>query len=274
MSIVFTSTSSPIVSPERLLRTLLPFRSQSLDPELHFILSPDSMVLTIFPTPVPVNPDIALIPSLARALIYFGYDTISVSFLPSESEPSVPPMYMIPPLVDHSIVYDISDYFSVNFPDVVLLQGQKSKKNPILYHKGVALEGLRASWNESQKKLPSDVLICLRAQPGSPRLIVVDVDSHELAAFLTDMFPSLSLAPRQKTRKGLHFFFRADESLVPRLTDCASQVSNVFLRRAHKISDIRDLCLCNRSFRDPTILRALEQSRKVLGEPTRSTSRP
>lgn len=229
MSIVFTSTSSPIiVSPERLLRTLLPFRSQSLDPELHFILSPDSMVLTIFPTPVPVNPDIALIPSLARALIYFGYDTISVSFLPSESEPSVPPMYMIPPLVDHSIVYDISDYFSVNFPDVVLLQGQKSKKNPILYHKGVALEGLRASWNESQKRLPSDVLICLRAQPGSPRLIVVDVDSHELAAFLTDMFPSLSLAPRQKTRKGLHFFFRADESLVPRLTDCASQVSNVF----------------------------------------------
>jgi hypothetical protein len=127
--------------------------------------------------------------------------------------------------MDHSIVYDISNYFLENFPDVVLLEAKKNQKNPICYHKGVPIEDLHASWDESKKKLPSDVLICLRAQPGSPRLIVIDVDSHELASLLSDMFPSLLSAPTQKTRKGLHYFFKADETLRPRLTDCASQVS-------------------------------------------------
>ena len=268
MSLVFSSASTSI-SPNELLRKLLPFHSQSFAPDVHYILSSDSKVLTV--VPAPANPDSSLIPAIVRALSYFGYDSISVAFAPSDSLlPASVPLTFTPSLMDHSIVYDISDYFLENFPDVVLLQGNKNKKQPMVFHRGVPVENLRASWELSKKKLPSNVLICLRAQPGSPRLIIIDVDSHELAVLLCDMFPCLSLAPRQKTRKGIHFFFKADEDLLPKLTDCASQVRR---RISSELSVVKNFLYFHRSFRDPMIPRASARSRRALGVPTRSTSR-
>ena len=75
----------------------------------------------------------------------------------------------------------------------------KGGKAPLLCHRG-------GSWTWAQydaldKSKDVDYAIILQ------ELAVIDVDSEEQARLLAERFPALRVAPRESTRRGMHFFF-------------------------------------------------------------------
>ena len=231
--LVFTSETS-ISSPDDLLRSLLPFHLSPFSPDIHYRISPDSKTLFITPNP-PIFPE--LVTSTLCALVYLGHPSITVSLTqdpPFASPPPILPLTFTPALMDHSILSDISSYLRVSYPDIVLIPSmnnnaniefdKKYEKRPLYHHKGITSSVLHSKWDSRKTIYEHGILAILRAQPDSPQMIVIDVDSHELASSLAVIFPCLKLAPRQETRKGVHFFFKADDGLLPRLTDNALQV--------------------------------------------------
>ena len=144
----------------------------------------------------------AQLQNLAAWLKVRTYSRRARSALRSVLWPACCPLLCPPPFVQ------------ANHPADVLMPVAKGGKAPLLCHRG-------GSWTWAQydaldKSKDVDYAIILQ------ELAVIDVDSEEQARLLAERFPALRVAPRESTRRGMHFFF-ARSSACAALRGAASE---------------------------------------------------
>lgn len=100
----------------------------------------------------------------------------------------------------------LSSFLNTNFPRCIPIPLKKEQKSPLYPHKNLFDEELWYKWNANGER---------HVQQGHPigltlrqDLIVFDIDDEAWCEYLKEKFPSFTLTPCCKTKKGAHFYFR------------------------------------------------------------------
>lgn len=99
----------------------------------------------------------------------------------------------------------LESYLTNKYPECVLIPARD--KNPMYSHKGVSADVLWAKWGiaKDMKDTPAYGILLRNG------LFVIDIDNAMVAREWEERFPVLLTIPRERTRKGMHYYFERTE---------------------------------------------------------------
>jgi putative DNA primase/helicase len=109
---------------------------------------------------------------------------------------------LLKPAASPAYLNALQDYLCQEYPGVVIMPARKGGKAPLMPHKNESYD-VKSFRSEGINKCQHGAMLLL-----SRRIVVVDVDSLDLAAEFCRRFPEFTATVCTKTRNGKHFYFR------------------------------------------------------------------